>query len=635
MRRDFIDLSDMLTSLFNPQAYLRLMFSGSHREGFRLVESDRDSMYWPKNHRVIWNLSQSQLYSRKTLILSDCSQSPPGFALLQLLFPAITTIQIRSSCFTLNGKEYISSSEFRNILPPMTGKPKCHIHGPCKSGTFLGVEFDDAICFASDFWPPSAQAWIDRCHSWPSPHVVDDIVRNGCHFVAIGHKLGNHAENEWRISFSLAEQKLVYSMNHCQFLTYGLLKLILKEVIKERIEESLLCSYHMKTAVFWAIQQNLIPHWYPENFLKCFWVCFKLLLKWVYEGVCPNFFIPENNMFLTNIFGESQRKLFLELYGLYEKGMALLLHSHSIRSTIIIGLCLPGVRINTAKDDEEILFDLNFLFELESNNPIVRPTLNRCFEFQKILETLMNGKLTNYQVLLVQNLTVINLQCTAFVLCNRCANTAENKLVYKADKISCYMLKLAAKLGSISDILYLAMYHYKTFRYMKAISVLQIAKIYFAQPYVMHSRYFNSERYIEAFGGQSSETKMRRALAKDVILYRDIYYINELTHEQCSETFIATIMNISPFVMLHMLEFLCYRHCDEHLAEDALNDLQIFVKQGKIHPGYRDICWQILGICQQLRGDFPSALYSYRQSLRQYPTHSLQNVTLRRIHDIV
>jgi hypothetical protein len=37
--------------------------------------------------------------------------------------------------------------------------------------------------------------------------------------VAIGHKLEKYENNEWRISFSLAQQTLVYSMNHCQFLT--------------------------------------------------------------------------------------------------------------------------------------------------------------------------------------------------------------------------------------------------------------------------------------------------------------------------------------------------------------------------------------------------------------------------------
>ena len=141
-------------------------------------------------------------------------------------------------------------------------------------------------------------------------------------------------------------------MNHCQFLTYGLLKIFLKEVINQQLDETneLLCSYHMKTVVFWVIQQNAIPLWCPQTFLFGFWVCFKLLLKWVYEGVCPNFFIPRNNMFLSKVHGSAQRSLFQKLHGLYEKGLVCLLQCPSIRSYITDVLYNPSVSICTDKD---------------------------------------------------------------------------------------------------------------------------------------------------------------------------------------------------------------------------------------------------------------------------------------------
>ncbi|XP_062603289.1 uncharacterized protein LOC134265062, partial [Saccostrea cucullata] len=447
----------------------RIMTSGSYREGFRLEGSDKDEMFWPNDHTVIWDLDQVQKYdlSRKTLILCDCTESRPGFGLLELLTPTHREY-LKNACMRINDRLYISSSKYRQITcsvvfpnstehgpcgscviggteydaahcfisdfwPPPASRwiDRCHTwppsyivddivrngchfvaighklgkhadkewrisfslaeqklvysmnycqfltygllklflkesinnglnssfltpthreylknacmrindrlyissskyrqitcsvvfpnsteHGPCGSCVIGGTEYDAAHCFISDFWPPPASRWIDRCHTWPPSYIVDDIVRNGCHFVAIGHKLGKHADKEWRISFSLAEQKLVYSMNYCQFLTYGLLKLFLKESINNGLsdEDKLLCSYHMKTAVFWAIQQNTLPNWHPQNFLQCFWVCFKLILKWVYEGACPNFFIFENNMFLGKIHGEAQKHLFFRLH---------------------------------------------------------------------------------------------------------------------------------------------------------------------------------------------------------------------------------------------------------------------------------------------------------------------------------
>lgn len=346
-----MDITEMLKQNAALGNQSKGMLSGSQREGFRL-RSDIDYMQWPNNHPVIWDFSQSHFYNTQdnALILCDSSESPPGFTLLWLPLESATGT-VSSACVRMNGMLYISSSKYREVTCSLI-TPGSTIHGPCGSGIFNDIlEYDNAHCFISDFWPPYASSWIDRCHSWPPSHVVNEIVRNGCHFVAIGHKLGNHTDTEWRISFSRAEYKLVYAMNHAQFLTYGLLKLFLKEIVNKglRDEDKLLCSYHIKTAVFWAIQQNTLPHWCPQNLLDCFWVCFKLLLKWVYEGVCPNFFIPENNMFLSNIYGEAQSTLFTRLYKLYEKGIALLLHSSSIRSYIINVLCNPRLTICTGE----------------------------------------------------------------------------------------------------------------------------------------------------------------------------------------------------------------------------------------------------------------------------------------------
>ena len=67
------------------------MKSGSLREIFIMQESDMDFMFWQNDERVIWDMSQIQFYSTfyKNVILSDSSESPPGFTLLELLTPAI------------------------------------------------------------------------------------------------------------------------------------------------------------------------------------------------------------------------------------------------------------------------------------------------------------------------------------------------------------------------------------------------------------------------------------------------------------------------------------------------------------------------------------------------------------------
>nr|XP_034317630.1 uncharacterized protein LOC117686567 [Crassostrea gigas] len=305
IRRASVGLTEIVEKgVANNDEKIRMM-SGSHREGFRMVGSDVDHMIWPNNHRVIMDLSQSEFYNTAitTLILSDNSESPPGFTLLQLL-TSRTNALVLSTLVRMNDNVYISSSRHRQVTLS-NPFPNSIIHGPCSSGVIVGVNYDIAHCYVCDVWPTYALSWKERCHSWPNPYVVDDILKSECHFVAIGHPLGLHENEEWRISFSQAEYKCVQAMNHCQFLTYGLLKLFLKEVINEQSEgtSQLLCSYHIKTAVFWTIQQNTLLKWCPQNLLVGFWACFKLLLKWVYEGICPNFFIPQNNLFLAKVYG--------------------------------------------------------------------------------------------------------------------------------------------------------------------------------------------------------------------------------------------------------------------------------------------------------------------------------------------
>ncbi|XP_034333360.2 uncharacterized protein [Magallana gigas] len=641
-RREIEDIIEILDNNVVFDKHSTVMLSGSEREGFRLSGSDVDHMHWPINHRVVWDFSQCRFYNTQehALILCDNSESPPGFTLLWLPLEKANDL-VMSACVLMNGCFYVSSSKYREAMCSfiITGST---IHGPCSSGRRdNGFEYDHAHCFASDFWPPSAYSWIDRCHSWPPSNVVNDIISNGCHVVAIGHKIGNHTDNEWRISFSRAEYKLVYSMNHTQFLTYGLLKLFLKEIINTglRDEEKILCSYFMKTAVFWAIQQNATLHWHPDNLVAGFWVCFKLLLKWVYEGVCPNFFIPENNMFLSSIYGEAQTTLFMRLYTFYEKGIAILLYSPSIMSNIIDVLCNPRLSICTDEHSliSQVEFDKDYFGEMVRNDTIGKPDIQRCKQYLHTVEQLINVPLTEYQIVVLQKLTATIFRYTA-ILHNMYIDTGFNKQFYIVDKIACRLLKLATKFGFVSDMLYIAMYYHNTFRYMEALSVIDITKAKLAQPYLMYGSHVDQEMYNEAVRGQFLSTKMKEAVAQNITLDNAVFYINDLIPEQQTSRLQGrNFLFIPPFVLLYMLDFLCSRNVDTMRAQGALDDLHALVHhdQGELIPvSLRDISWEILGICQQITGNLHAALYSYQHSLIQHPCHKIQTATRQRIQNL-
>lgn len=104
----------------------------------------------------------------------------------------------------------------------------------------------------------TARPWIPRCQQkgWPmnTTTSISTIVKSGVHIVPIGSSPNENLE--WRISFTKAEQKLVYSFNHCQFLCYGLLKIFMMEVINARRKTHVLCLYLIKTVIIWVIQND-------------------------------------------------------------------------------------------------------------------------------------------------------------------------------------------------------------------------------------------------------------------------------------------------------------------------------------------------------------------------------------------
>ncbi|XP_061194847.1 uncharacterized protein LOC133203006 [Saccostrea echinata] len=687
LRRDLIDIGEILNSQGNHHNDTVTMWSGSTREGFRFKESDIDIMFWPKDVTVIWNICPTQFQDTtgKTLILADCSECLPGFCLLELLRTTkntdISEAKVRlndinrtleivttamngdfsdacereknrtsilkllsttenTACDRENDRFYISSSRHRE-LKCLVNPDISTLSGPCGSGKSHGIDFDIAYSLASDFWPPSASSWKDRCQSWPPSCVINDILRNGCQLVPIGHPYGRYKDEEWRISFSLAEQKLVYSMNHCQYLTYGLLKVFLKEVINHQIGDTnkLLCSYHMKTTIFWVIQQNMIHHWCPQNLLECFWVCFKVILRWVYEGVCPNFFIPQNNMFLVKIHGSAQERLFLQLYTLYTEGLACLMQSPSLKSYINDVLSNPKLPICTNENKITAKLFNEFIKKFWEN-----ADLKHCLKCLQKIEELVGLPLTPFKIIMLKNITTYVLQSTAFVLHNKYKDTGVNKLIYVADKISRYMLNLASKLGCISDMLYMALYYHKTLRYQKALTVIDMTKVKLAQPYVMYGLNVDTESYTEAVGGQSLSKKMRNAVAQNILLLSNTFYMRELSLEQlCNDRnrhyMFKDILVIPPFVFLHMLDILCSRKTDTTRAQTALHDLQCLIEhQEGVHVPllYRDISWQILGFCQQISGNLDAALDAYQQSLDSQDQHHLiQRVTLIRMLGIL
>ncbi|XP_062616000.1 uncharacterized protein LOC134277694 [Saccostrea cucullata] len=373
IRRDVRDVEDLLhrkPKKRKNKCPVRLMLSGSHREGFRLNSSDMDYMSWVDCFKVINNLCQLRDYNPSIhhIMLMEDTDISPGFVRLQLLTPPRLN-SLRFLIITLNDRFYISNLLWRQWIFhnffSAHNLQNSYLHGPCTSGYEGTIQYDHTLCVFCKYWPSTTGNWIKRClgHVWPPENVLKDILNDGCHCVPIGSKCTTSRNDlEWRLSFSMAELKLVYSMNHTQFICYGLLKIFLKEVINKNVEEPLLCSYFMKTTIFWLIQVGHM-NWCPNNLLKCFWMCFKYLILCVYRGKFANFFIPQNNMFLNKIVGVARESLLEQLYQYYRLGVSSLLLSPTLRSIL-----------------EPALYDLTIVIPLSEGHSNDIACNDLCFE---------------------------------------------------------------------------------------------------------------------------------------------------------------------------------------------------------------------------------------------------------------
>lgn len=652
-RRDTVDTNlDIFICLFH-KLKVDTLIAGSYREGFRFSSSDMDLMAWSFFWKVISDLSQisSIPFQQKRVFLMESDSVPPGYTKLRsITFTPNQTLQIDDS--------FISCSVFRKSIVTLFNPgfkelgTEVSEHGPCSFAIPNGFELDVAGCMKCDYWPETAKPWIRRCNEkgWPSDIVVNQIVKSGCHVVPIGSCPEN--ELEWRISFSVAEQKIIYSFNHSQFLCYGLLKLFLKEVINVNNKSPVLCSYFLKTAMFWVIQNDRAIRWTPENFMYCFWNSFKLLIHWVYTGYCPSFFIPENNLFREKVTGHTQSFLFHQLYCLYNEGLHCILKCPTIQPKFNVAILNESLLRTSEETDittsclelrsihnlSHSIKEKGTVSKLEAKDPT--SCLKNFILLLNQIDLSLKKDLNPYQALTIQTIASPIFHNIAMSIQDRVDHSFfNNRDTYKSMKTALSLLKLSCIIGSVSEILYLAMYYYRNCRYQRSIMCLNKAMIRMCAPYSFFIS-INIHHYIRALGGLSLSSKYKRAIIRGIVLRYECSYISELVLEQKTDINMGIFycegeLKISPLVMLLMLLILNYHKLDDSTKSDyyiqTLKTLLFSDDEEYISHFPKDLSWQILGICQQTCGYHEESLDSFLRSLKEKPSHRIRPATYLRM----
>ncbi|XP_052068523.1 uncharacterized protein LOC127707812 [Mytilus californianus] len=298
--------------------------SGSRAEGVHIPECDYDIMTILE--QIVVCDESSIVDDSKPSLICNTENSYPGFA--HLIIPPGSHYSedlnriwgVKSVCGPV-----VSNSRFKEYFMNNYRDNNIRIHGPCISPDDDTV--DHLFYFRSKTWPTISSQWLYRVagREWPTTDVVAEILDQGILIVPIGSKFGAEEDcpTEWRLSFSLAERELIHSWNHTQLLCYIFFKYIKKDLMKVLPFGKLICSYFIKTTLFWLSEENSPKDWNPNNFLACFHELQKRLMYWLRYGFCPHYFIPENNLFDGILNDES--KMILE--NAIKNLLTLVLHS--------------------------------------------------------------------------------------------------------------------------------------------------------------------------------------------------------------------------------------------------------------------------------------------------------------------
>ena len=597
------------------------ILSGSECEGFRFHSSDRDVMFTCRDTRVIFSISQSEQYSNaKTLLMAECENTKPGFALMRLLTTSPVPY-VRHSCVRYEDGNYVSSEKWvRNIASSQSYWAR---HGPCVTAIAGCTEIDHAICIKSDFLPESAQRFVRRIQRqrWPSASLLHQMESDGCLFVAIGAKDSLTGLLEWRISFSIAERRLIHSMNHVQFLCYGLLKVLLKEAIDINLElKGLLCLYFLKTAVFWEIANGRVQ-WDIPNFFSAFMACFQRLLDWITNEYCPNFFIPENNMFAGKIHGKSRAKLLSYLVPMFNEGCRCLLRcpllerelQELIRQPLLAFCCeIQAIPNESIKETEVIR---------ETWNHQPSPLVGAANLLQQIgyLDQLMteNKSQVELSVLNIWKKYILQQLATHPSPAHQMTNKVKEKICRTHVRTI-----INSQVDSVSHFLHAALYQYRCGMYSKTLQMVSRAQDKLKLQYLLYPWDIDRTKYRLAGGNVKPLKQMMREIVALPTMLACSMSVPELLFEHyAARRYSRDGFEIPPLVLVQFLSFLCqYNTMNIHACTPLVHELHVVIRDDKdfhIHNVEKAISWQILGICQEMNSDLQAAYHSYANALLQ------------------
>ena len=390
IRQDYCKMHDYVRSINSSNS--NVYYTGSKAEGLELADSDKDCMY-DINRRYDVDVSESiedlrQSTCRNKLLI-EYDNAKPGFVFLKCI--SVQNDHLLRSIVNIGDNSYLSSQNFLSSSPCLHVSLESEI---CRKPTGPSVESwskysdikksgrDNVHSILCRFWPTSAIEWKNRPrkYGWPHQHDKEFIEQFGCHLVPIGHPLSILKSLEWRLSFSIAERTLVWSFNHTQLQCYAVMKLILKEFVKVECTEkhhTVLCSYFIKSFLFWEFESTNPLFWQTDNLIGCIMYLLHAFQNCIKTGVLRHYFVPSFNLFEIKLTQDAKNEFYHIFSKVTEMGISVLGLCNSMsevfakflrvknsihcaeRTVTIIKTSIIGNGEQMMKYASQLLFDIN------------------------------------------------------------------------------------------------------------------------------------------------------------------------------------------------------------------------------------------------------------------------------------
>ena len=417
---------------------------------------------------------------------------------------------------------------------------------------------------------------------------------------------------QWRLSFSVAERTLVWSFNHTQMQCYALMKILLKEYINIRChpEHKVLCSYFIKTFLFWIFEKTDPHFWRSDNIRECINYLIVEFSQCIREGELKHYFFPRFNLLSIKLTRETQRELLQLFKNIIQYDIAIFRECRTLRN-------VWSELTRAYENMNSMITNIKINYRIKSDNCLMYMALRsfnsaaKAFRDTSSFPGLIEKYLTRLQTLrLKSSMVFLLLRLLIFHVRYGSQHNPRNRDVYNMHQlanndisssvdISTYKLWYGLMLLKKGD-------HLSCLRTVQdTLSSIPPYAMYFSRDSI-RSNYDAKRLYGQKYFDSKDNifVRVQSAWLWDLFFLGDSYEKMPLAIQvelRFCDAYIGVF--VSPFTLAYYLMFLCYHEL--HQYEERDNALRLLVDVVNSPEQYGDLryrSYNIAGHCLLLAG---------------------------------